>query len=121
MLAPLPSKFGPLSIAAYRHDRRAGPPLPRLPARLRGSASCRSPGVSARAPISSSASTLACALDRLTLLAAGSEPKIGALFAQAELNRHFCGEHDPILAATPKYRLLWRALATRPEPRRIGR
>ena len=29
-------------------------------------------------------STLACALDRLTLLAAGSEPKVGALFAQAE-------------------------------------
>ena len=27
--------------------------------------------------------TLACALDRLTLLSAGSEPKVGALFAQA--------------------------------------
>jgi hypothetical protein len=45
-------------------------------------------------------STLACALDRLTLLAAGS---------------------DPILAATPKYHLLWKALASRPKPRRIGR
>ncbi len=66
-------------------------------------------------------STLACALDRLTLLSAGSEPKVGALFAQAELNRSFCGQHDPILAATPKYKLLWKALATRPEPRRIGR
>ena len=65
--------------------------------------------------------TLACALDRLTLLAAGSEPKVGALFAQAELNRSYCGQRDPILAATPKYRLLWKALANRPEPRRIGR
>ena len=65
--------------------------------------------------------TLACALDRLTLLAAGSDPKIGALFAQAELNRSYCGQRDPILAATPKYHLLWKALANRPEPRRIGR
>jgi hypothetical protein len=66
-------------------------------------------------------STLACALDRLTLLSAGSEPKVGALFAQAELNRSFCGQRDTILASTPKYTLLWKALATRPEPRRIGR
>ncbi|HEY6024427.1 MAG TPA: hypothetical protein VIV34_09655 [Pseudolabrys sp.] len=66
-------------------------------------------------------STLACALDRLTLLAAGNEPKIGALFAKAELNRSYCGQRDPILAATPKYHLLWKALANRPEPRRIGR
>jgi hypothetical protein len=66
-------------------------------------------------------STLACALDRLTLLAAGSEPKVGALFAQAELHRSFCGQRDPILAPTPKYRVLWKALENRPEPRRIGR
>lgn len=66
-------------------------------------------------------STLACALDRLTLLAAGSEPKVGALFAHAERNRTFCGQRDPILAATPKYHLLWKALASRPKPRRIGR
>lgn len=65
--------------------------------------------------------TLACALDRLTLLAAGSEPKVGALFAQAELNRSFCGRRNLMLAPTPKYHLLWKALANRPEPRRIGR
>jgi len=59
-------------------------------------------------------STLACALDRLTLLSAGSERKIGALFAKAELNRSFCGQRDPILAPTPKYRLLWKALEYRP-------
>ena len=66
-------------------------------------------------------STLACALDRLTLLSAGSEPKVGALFAEAELHRSFCGQRDPILAPTPKYQLLWKAMANRPEPRRIGR
>jgi len=52
-------------------------------------------------------STLACALDRLTLLSAGSEPKVGALFAQAELNRSFCGQRSPLLAPTPKHRALW--------------
>jgi hypothetical protein len=65
-------------------------------------------------------STLACAIDRLTLLAAGSEPKVGTLFAQAERNRTYCGQRDPILAATPKYHLLWKALASRPQPRRVG-
>ena len=45
---------------------------------------------------------LACALNRLTLIAAGSEPKIGALFAQAELKRTFCGANNVFLAATPR-------------------
>ena len=58
-------------------------------------------------------STLACALDRLTLLAAGSEPKVGALFAQAELNRSFCGQREPLLAPTPKHRALWKATEAR--------
>src|SRR5262245_65873018 len=31
-----------------------------------------------------------------TFLAAGNEPKLGALFAQAELNRGYCGQRDPI-------------------------
>jgi len=57
--------------------------------------------------------TLACALDRFTLLSAGSEPKVGVLFAKAELNRTFCGQHDPILAPTPKHQLLWKAVAAR--------
>ena len=65
--------------------------------------------------------TLACALDRLTLLSAGSEPKVGALFAKAELHRTFCGQRDPILASTPAFKQLWQALATRPLARRIRR
>jgi hypothetical protein len=58
-------------------------------------------------------STLACALDRLTLLAAGSEPKVGALFASAELNRSYCGQRSPLLAPTPKHRALWSRNAPR--------
>jgi len=121
MQAPLVTKFGPVSIAAFdlteaplRHClsflRNFDDPLLQLSGRF-----CQG------GPDFIERSTLVCALDRLTLLAAGSEPKIGALFAQAELNRRFCGERDPILAPTPKYKLLWQALATRPEPRRIGR
>jgi hypothetical protein len=116
----LDSKFGPLAIVTFKTAR--GTPRaclgftrayddPRL--QLSGWF-CQAGDVIER-------STLTCALDRLTLLAAGSEPKVGALFAQAELNRSFCGQRDPILVSTPKYELLWKALVNRPEPRRIGR
>ena len=54
--------------------------------------------------------TLSCALDRFNLVAAGSEPKVTALFAQAELNRTFCNQKSPLLVATPKYTQLWKAL-----------
>lgn len=118
---PLPSKFGPLSIVAFETSKGAARHClgfvraydePRL--QLSGWF-CQGGATSIER------STLACALDRLTLLAAGNEPKVGALFAQAELNRTFCGQRDPILTSTPKYKTLWKALATRPEPRRIGR
>jgi hypothetical protein len=45
---------------------------------------------------------VACALDRLSLLAAGSDPKLAARFARAELRRNFCGQRSVFLAATPK-------------------
>jgi hypothetical protein len=45
---------------------------------------------------------IACALDRLALIAAGGEPRIGALFARAELKRTFCGTNSVFVAATPK-------------------
>jgi hypothetical protein len=117
---PLPSKFGPLTIVPFASGqgvarqclgfvRSYDQPMLQISGWF-----CRGGGLIAR-------ETLACALDRLTPLSAGSEPKIGALFAQAELHRSFCGQHDPILAPTPKFKLLWKALATRPEPRRIGR
>ncbi|MEJ2374883.1 MAG: hypothetical protein P8Y71_05480 [Pseudolabrys sp.] len=115
--APLASKFGPLSTVTFDTSKGAhclglvrSFDDPRL--QLSGWF-CRGGDFVRR-------STLACALDRLTLLSAGSEPKVGALFAKAELKRSFCAERDPIIAATPKYKVLWKALATRPQPRRIG-
>lgn len=45
---------------------------------------------------------IACALDRLSLLAAGSDPKLAARFARAELRRSFCGQNSVFIAATPK-------------------
>lgn len=46
--------------------------------------------------------TLACMLDRLSILSAGGDPKLDGLFARAELKRNFCGQRNPILAATPE-------------------
>jgi hypothetical protein len=45
---------------------------------------------------------IACALDRLSLVSAGSEPRLATLFARAELRRTFCGQRSVFLAATPK-------------------
>lgn len=47
-------------------------------------------------------------------------PKVGKLFAQDELHRSFCCEHDPLLTPTPENKVLWHALKTKPEPRQIG-
>jgi hypothetical protein len=46
---------------------------------------------------------LACALDRLSILSAGGDEELAGLFARAELKRTFCGQRDPILAATPEH------------------
>jgi hypothetical protein len=116
---PLASKFGPLSIITF--DTSKGTPRHCLAfVRTYDDPRLQLSGWFCRGGELVQRSTLSCALDRLTLLSAGSEPKIGALSAKAELNRSYCGEHDPIIAATPKYKLLWKALETRPQPRRIG-
>jgi hypothetical protein len=117
---PVQSKFGPLSIVAFETSqgtprrclgfvRAYDDPLLQLSGWF-----CQGNDFIER-PM------LGCALDRLTLLSAGSEPRVGALFAQAELNRSFCGQRNPILASTPKYKALWKALETRAESRRVGR
>lgn len=62
---------------------------------------------------------VACALDRLTLLAAGSDPAVAALFARAELKRSFCGHKSPILAATPRRSADW--IDTGKDPKLRGR
>jgi hypothetical protein len=60
---------------------------------------------------------VACALDRLSLVAAGSEPRLAALFARAELRRSFCGERPVFVAATPKLTLDWIDAARDPKLR----
>ena len=49
--------------------------------------------------------TLTCALDRLTIISAGGDRRLDALFARAELKRTFCGQRNPILAATPEHEM----------------
>lgn len=46
---------------------------------------------------------LACAIDRLALVSAGSEPKLREFFARAEMRRHFCGQRSHLLTPTPKH------------------
>jgi hypothetical protein len=105
----LDSKFGPLSMVTF--DAGKGTPRHCLAfVRAWDDPKLQLSGWFCRGGSFVQRSTPACALDRLTLLSAGSEPKIGALFAKAELNRNFCGQRDAILAPTPKYRLLWKAL-----------
>lgn len=45
---------------------------------------------------------LACVIDRLTLVSAGGDSRLDAMFARAEVRRTFCGQRNPILAATPE-------------------
>jgi hypothetical protein len=47
--------------------------------------------------------TLACLLDRLTIISAGGDEALAGLFARAEVKRTFCGQRSPILAATPEH------------------
>lgn len=116
--APLTSKFGPLSVAAFDMTT---PTLRHCLGFLRNFDDPQTPApllqISGRFCQGGSdfieRSTLACALDRLTLLAAGSEPKIGALFAEAELRRNFCDQRNLLLAPTFKYRALWGKTAPR--------
>jgi hypothetical protein len=112
-----PSKFGPLSIVTFETSKGAArhclgfmrtydDPLLKLSGWF-----CQGTKIGGAEFIDRT--TLSCALDRLTLLAAGSEPKIAALFAQAELNRSFCGQRNILLAPTPKHRALWGKQAAR--------
>lgn len=63
---------------------------------------------------------VACALDRLSLVSAGSEPRLATLFARAELRRTFCGQKNVFLAATPK-RTDWIDATRDPKLRRVVR
>jgi hypothetical protein len=41
---------------------------------------------------------VACALERLTMLSAGNDPKLAELFSRAELRRGRCGQSAPVLS-----------------------
>jgi hypothetical protein len=120
MADPLPSKFGPLTVASF--STSTGPTRRCLAfVRTYDDPRLQLSGWFCQGGSLVRQSTLACALERLTLLSAGSDPKVGALFAKAELNRDFCGQREPLLAATPKYRVLWKALSERSDPRHAAR
>jgi hypothetical protein len=103
---PLDSKFGPLAIVTFAAS--SGTPRQCLAfVRAYSDPRLQLSGWFCQGGAAIERSTLACALDRLTLLSAGSEPKIGALFAQAELNRSYCGQRSSLLAPTPKHSALW--------------
>ncbi len=111
---PLESKFGPLDHRQFRHHATACRGVASLSCATYDDPLLQMSGWFCQGgPDLIARSTLACALDRLTLLAAGSEPKVGALFAQAELLRSYCGQRSPLLAPTPKHRALWNAAAGR--------
>jgi hypothetical protein len=61
--------------------------------------------------------TVACALDRLSVIAAGSDPKVSALFANAELGRKFCRLQKPALRGSTLRRLDWIEAARTPKLR----
>jgi hypothetical protein len=122
---PLDTKFGPVSIATFvtgKGPQRyclgfardfTDPPLQIFGWFCQGEANGASESATGNGGTYISRSTLACALDRFTLVAAGGEPKVTELFARAELSRTFCGQRSPLLAPTPQHRALWRAVANR--------
>ena len=61
---------------------------------------------------------IACALDRLAVIAAGSDPKVAELFAHAELARKFC-RHKPSLRGATLKRADW--IAAPRDPKLRGR
>ncbi|MBV9347999.1 MAG: hypothetical protein JO245_08480 [Pseudolabrys sp.] len=109
--APLETKFGPTQVAHFSMGQAAARSCLAF-ARAFDETRLQITGWFCQSGESIERSTLACALDRFTLIAAGSEPKVTALFAQAELHRSFCGQRSPLLAPTPKHRALWKALAS---------
>ena len=98
---PIPSKFGPFrtfdfAVGPFSGYHCAGFLHAFDDQRVRIS------GMSCNMNLIVDRSAITCALDRLTLISAGSDPDIARLFAQAELKRTFCGQRDPLMYATPK-------------------
>jgi hypothetical protein len=69
-------------------------------------------------PAATVRTSIACALDQLTLLAAGGDARLAGLFARADQKRTFCGDKRPSLSTAPK-RTDW--LDVPAEPKLRGR
>lgn len=83
------SKFGPVPLLSFQRDRQTCLGFVKAfdTARLQlGGWSCNGASLVAQRSLA------ACALDRLTMLSAGNDPKLAELFAQAELRRGKCAE-----------------------------
>jgi hypothetical protein len=98
---PLESKFGPVSTVEFTIGRfGVGHCIGFV--RAEGEPKLQIAGLSCSMNAIVNRKAVACMLDRLTLLSAGSDPDIARYFAQAEIKRDFCGQRDPLLYATPK-------------------
>lgn len=98
---PIPSKFGKFDTFEFAIGPFSGYncigfirgfPTPRV----------QIAGLSCNMNLVVDRSVVSCALDKLTLMSAGSAPEIARMFAQAELKRSFCGQRDSLFYATPK-------------------
>jgi hypothetical protein len=98
---PLETKFGPLATVDFAIGRFGGGHCVGL-VRAFEEPRVQISALACNANALVDRGALACALDRLALMSAGSDPEIAKLFAQAELKRNFCGQRDPILYATPR-------------------
>jgi hypothetical protein len=96
---PIDTKFGPVStvdipIGGFREGHCIGF------ARTLGQPRLQISGLFCNAETIVDRSMVACLLDRLSLLSAGSDPNIAGIFAKAEINRQFCRQREPLLHAT---------------------
>ena len=100
---PIPSKFGALQTFEFAVGSFSGYHCVGF-LRAFGEQRIRISGMSCNMNLIVDRGAISCALDRLSLMSAGSDPDIARLFAQAELKRTFCGQRDPLMYATPKRR-----------------
>jgi hypothetical protein len=98
---PIPSKFGQFSAFEFAIGPFSGYNCVGF-LRALDAQRVRISGLSCSMNLLVDRSAISCALDRLSLISAGSDPDIARLFAQAELKRSFCGQRDHLLYATPK-------------------
>ena len=116
---PIPSKFGPFRTYEFAIGPFSGYNCIGF-VRAFNTPRVQIGGLSCNMNLVIDRSAISCALDRLTVMSAGSDPDIARLFAHAELKRSFCGQRDHLLYATPK-RPVDVTSSVVPKPRLRGR